>query len=514
MSTRYPDWTATDVRPEDPCWGVYARLSLAGDEDETGVDRQVADAINEARRRGAKRVRIYADDGFSAFKRRVVRPRFEDLLTDLADDRLPGGVVAWRAERLARQPRDAERLLDALRADEDDPRTNAYTIADGVDTSTEAGKFVFRQLVQFGRWESKAIGQRVARAARARAEQGRFHGGPPAFGHRDGTAWREVEPREADAIRGAAERILAGDGVRSILRDWTAQGLLTRTGKPWQHAAWRNMILSPRMAGLRVSHGVESSGVDPEGRPWIAQILDEETWRALKRVLEDPARRRQNPGGQAKHLLTSVLRCGACFGPLRAKGHAGHKNGRGYWTYGCIKDWYHPTACGKVWIKGVLTDQYIEGVVLAALSDRSVVAALTRGMSAQADGPDGDEEGELHAALLEVRERVLAAEVAWMRGPAVLEAEFGISPEGYRRWRAGAIAERDELEKRVARLTRGRAVVRAVADPERFWAEATLETKRDVIRAVCPDIVVRQAASLPEFPQRWDRRRIAITFAG
>ena len=514
MSTRYPDWIAADVSPEDPWWGVYARLSLAGDEDETGVDRQVADGIKEARRRGAKRIRIYADDGFSAFKRRVVRPRFEDLLADLANDRLPGGVVAWRAERLARQPRDAERLLDALRADEDDPRTTAYTIADGVDTSTEAGKFVFRQLVQFGRWESKAIGQRVARAARARSEQGRFHGGPPAFGHRDGTAWRDVEPREADAIRGAAERILAGEGVRSILRDWTARGLLTRRGKPWQHAAWRKMIISPRMAGLRVHHGVESSGVDPEGQPWIGQILDEETWRAVKRVLEDPARRSQNPGGQARHLLTGVMRCGVCLGPLRAKGNAGHKNGQGYWTYGCVKDWSHPTACGRVWIKGSPSDEYIEGVVVAALSDSAVVAALTKGIGGQPDAPDVDEGAELRKALLEIRERIVVAEVAWMRGPAVLEAELGISPEGYRRWRAGAIGERDELERRLARLVRGRAVVRAVADPEQFWAEATLETRRDVIRAVCPEIVVRQAASVPEFPQRWDRRRIAITFAG
>ena len=70
------------------------------------------------------------------------------------------------------------------------------------------------------------------------------------------------------------------------------------------------------------------------------------------------------------------------------------------------------------------------------------------------------------------------------------------------------------MERRLTRLVRGRAVVRAVADPEQFWAEATLETRRDVIRAVCPEIVVRQAASVPEFPQRWDRRRIAITFAG
>jgi len=515
MPERPTEWIADDAALGDLWWGIYARLSMAGDEDETGVDRQIADGLKEARRRGAKRVRIYADDGFSAYKRKVVRPRFEALLEDIADGRLPGGVVAWRAERLARRPKDAQRLIDALDAEEPNPRSIAYTISDGVDTSTDPGLFVFRQLVEFGRWESKAISQRVARAHLSRFEAGRFGGSPPAFGHKDGTAWREVEPAAAEAIRLAAQRLIAGEGVMSILRDWAARGITTRTGQRWQHPAWRKMMMSPRIAGLRVLRGLESSGVDAKGLPWIAPILDLESWRSVKRIFEDPSRR-TNGTGDARHLLTSILRCGnpKCLGSLRAKGNAGRKNGPDYWTYGCSKDYGHPEACGRIWIKGSHTDAYIEGVVLAALSDPAVIAALTRASSGEPADDWAKEETDLRADLLATRERIIAVEMAWMKGPAALEAEIGISPEGYRRWRAGEVERRDDIERQLARLVRTRSVVRAIADPDAFWAAATLQEKREIVRAVCPAIVVRQAASIPEFPQRWDRRRIAITLAG
>jgi DNA invertase Pin-like site-specific DNA recombinase len=41
----------------------------------------------------------------------VVRPGFEQLLTDLASG-LIDGICVWDSDRLARQPRDLERLID------------------------------------------------------------------------------------------------------------------------------------------------------------------------------------------------------------------------------------------------------------------------------------------------------------------------------------------------------------------------------------------------------------------
>lgn len=506
------DWSAADAAPHDPLWAVYARLSLE-DEAQQGVDRQISDTTRDARHRGAKRIRVYADRGFSASKRRVIRPQFEELLADL-EAGFVSYVVAWRAERLARQPRDAERLMDALGADETPPRAIAYTVADSVDSSTDAGAFIFRQLVQFGKWESKAIGQRVARAQKSRMESGRFSGSPPAFGHRDGTGWREIEPAEAVLLQEGAARVVAGEGIRSILRDFNQRGARTRRGSGWQHRAFIKTLTSPRMIGARMVGDTVNTGTDETGTPWIAPILDRETWDQVRRILLDPARRPLNPGGTPKHLLTGLMRCAVCLGPLRAKGNSGKAHGAGYWTYGCIKDAYHLTACGRVWIKGAPTDSYIENIVLSHLRMPGVVSALTHGTAGVEPGAEG-EEADLRRQAFESRERIIAVEAASLRGPQALELEFGVSVAAYRSWRPGALADLDELERRLGRYARARTVVRAIADPSRFWEEASLDERRATVRAVLPDITVLQAAAVADPPpRRWDARRIRWTAVG
>lgn len=512
-----PVWVSPSARPEDRWWGVYSRVSAPGETttEETSVDRQTADGLEEARRRGAQRVRIYEDRGFSAYKRGVRREAFEELLEDIEAVEIVA-VVAWRAERLARQPRDAERLMEALGADDDRPRAVAYTIRDGVDTNDEPGKFVFRQLVQFGRWESRAISDRVRRARRAAIEDGRFSGSPPAFGHRDGTQWREIVPEEVALVREGATRAIAGEGVRSILRDFNARGSRTRSGAHWQHRAWIKMVTSPRMIGARMVGDAKYHGTDAEGNSRIGAILDQDTWEQVRTILLDPNRRKHDYGGTPKHLLTGLMRCGAtaegrlCGEPLRAKGQSGRSHGPGYWTYGCVRDAYHTEACGRVWIKGSNTDAYIERVVLAHLRMPSVVSALSLGLG---DSEDPTEEAsELRRRLMALKERIVTAEVAALKGLSVLEAEFGVSMEGYRVWRAQALAERDDLEKSIARTTRARSVVKAIADPEEFWRQAALDERRDLVRSVLPSIFVRPASSVPGNPRRWNHRRIKLDF--
>jgi hypothetical protein len=206
------------------------------------------------------------------------------------------------------------------------------------------------------------------------------------------------------------------------------------------------------------------------------------------------------------------MRCSVCLGPLRAKGGTTRKKADTYWTYSCIKDAYHASACGRVHIRGDHTDRHIEGIVLAHLRLPAVRAALTRGSTGPGAVPE--DEATLRAEALKLREQIVSVEVAWMLGPAELESRHGISPEGYRLWRADALARRDELERRIGLSIRSRSVVAALMDPQAAWAQATLEERREVVRSVLPEIVVSPAPSLPTFPQRWNPRRIAWTAAG
>lgn len=521
----YPDWLAPDATDADPWWGVYGRLSDADDVDEIakedaravaagqpskGVTRQLRDGTDTSRAgagvpglAGAKRIRFYVDDGISASKRNVIRPAFELAVSELGSG--PDEtryLVAWKSERLTRQPHEAEALLTAL-GDVDDIQATAITITDGVNTDSDHARYMFRQLVQFGNWESKAIGVRRKRKHLEQLEQGRFPGGPPAFGHKDKTAWREIEPSEADAIRDAATRVLAGEGVKSILRGWTAHDIKTRRGGSWQHPAWIKMMTSPRLAGLRILRGQEVNS----GR--IAPILEVDTWRDVRAILLDPARKPvPMHDGRPRHLLTGLMRCALCHSTLRAKGNGGKANGPGYWTYGCAKEG-RPLACGRIWIKGDPTDRHIEGLVLALLRRPEVRDAL---MASAGQGTrPSDDVAALSAERIALHTRIVALESAHLGG--TLEADFAVSADGYREYRTKALAQLDLIDTRLAKAARGRTVIAALLDPEAFWETAELGQRRDVIRAVLPEIVVHPAETVPYYPQRWDDRRISWTHA-
>lgn len=84
---------------------------------------------------------------------------------------------------------------------------------------------------------------------------------------------------------------------------------------------------------------------------------------------------------------------------------------------------------------------------------------------------------------------------------------------GYRAWRKDALRQRDELEGQVVAADR---LVRlpAAETPEAAWATADLTVKRAIIRALWQENTILPASSIPEFPQRWDKRRIRVVPAG
>ncbi|MDQ3827605.1 MAG: recombinase family protein, partial [Actinomycetota bacterium] len=128
--------------------------------------------------------------------------------------------------------------------------------------------------------------------------------GPRGFGHSHDRA--EVIEDEAAEIRDAARRLLGGETLSSIVRDWNRRGLRTTTGRPWRVNSLSALLIQPRLAGLHVD---ERHVYTPSWPP----ILDRETHDRLVALRNSRAVVRRPP---QRSLLAGLVKCGKCRGAL------------------------------------------------------------------------------------------------------------------------------------------------------------------------------------------------------
>jgi Recombinase len=200
-----------------------------------------------------------------------------------------------------------------------------------------------------------------------------INGGIRPFGFsRDRT---RVVHAEAAIIREAAARVLAGESLGAIAGDLTARGVATVRGGPWSRTSIRQLLLRPRVAGLRQHRGAV---VGPAAWP---AILDGETYEGLRATLTGPRRRPPGLTNARKYLLSGIASCGVCRSPLKVH----HGGPSAPLAYACPR-----RGCGKVRRSLPHLDELVTGLVLDRLAgERSRQADPVRAnVLAGLAGPD------------------------------------------------------------------------------------------------------------------------------
>jgi hypothetical protein len=166
-------------------------------------------------------------------------------------------VIVYSAERLYRRVAEIDDLIEQLR---DVP---VHSVSSGnVDLATADGRMLARVLASMAQHESEKRGERVARAARQRAEDGGYGGGRRRFGYMK-TADALLED-EAEAMRVAYKAVAAGATLESIVRDWKARfGVGSLGGKI------TGVQVRDPGAGRRTGEGTRWDTLHP-GRAWAA----------------------------------------------------------------------------------------------------------------------------------------------------------------------------------------------------------------------------------------------------
>jgi DNA invertase Pin-like site-specific DNA recombinase len=288
---------ATDV-------AIYTRISQADPAEQTATHRQESACRAYAAAKGWEVVELYEDVDRSAYTG-ARRPAYDDMLERVAEGEL-GGVLVWKLDRLMRRPSDFEGFWSLC----EQHRTMLASVTEPIDTSNELGLAIVRMLVTFASFESATKGIRT----RAKLEELARAGEPPAhgravYGYTRGL--REVVPEQAVVIQEAANRVIGGDSLTAIIRDWTARGVMSPKGAVWAPSSLRKLLLNPYLVGDRRYRGeVVATGC------WPA-ILDRDIFERAGAALHS---RFRPVGPPAHYLLTGLLRCGQCGGAVVGHG--------------------------------------------------------------------------------------------------------------------------------------------------------------------------------------------------
>ncbi|EFL00964.1 recombinase [Streptomyces sp. SPB78] len=283
---------------------VYCRISQADDDDQTGVDRQERICREIAERRGLAidPAHVFVDNSRSAWSRKRKRPGWEQLL-DGARDRSFRHIIAYHPDRLMRQPRDLEELLQVS----DDHAITLHGEANRRDLADPDDRFILRIEVAHACRSSDDTSRRLKSAMEDRAREGKPQGGVRRFGYAKGGM--TVIEDEAEIVREVFDRYLKGEGAAPLAKDLHRRGIRTANGKAWTSGTIRALLDSRHVAGIRMHRG-EEIGLGA----WPA-IIDAGVWaevRARREYRSAVHREARSKPAQRYYLLRGLVMCGRC----------------------------------------------------------------------------------------------------------------------------------------------------------------------------------------------------------
>ncbi len=366
---------------------IYARFS-SDRQDERSIEDQARLCRELAERLGAAVGDTYADYGISG-AHLASRPQALRLIADLRAKRFDL-VLAEALDRISRDQEDTAHLWKRVTF----AGAKLVTVAEGEISELHVGlKGTMNALFL------KDLAQKVRRGQRGRIAQKRAAGGL-SYGYKvvrelDGRGelvrgLRAIDEPQAAVVRRIFERYVAGESARAIAAALNAEGVTAPFGGRWNastingHAQRGNGILSNQLYVGRLIYNRVGMVKDPEtGRrvsrlnspkDWVIEnvpdlrIVEDALWEAAqarKRAIAGaPLSQRRRP----PHLLSGLVRCGDCGGPLVI-----HDRDR----LACSRHREQGTcANGRTIARVALERRVLEGLKAKLLSPAAVRAAL------------------------------------------------------------------------------------------------------------------------------------------
>lgn len=310
---------------------ITVRLTIQT-ESTTSPERQLKECRSFCVSRGWDVVGVAEDLSVSAT---AAPPWKRPELSRWLEDRAPefDVIVFWRLDRFVRRVGDLHEMIEWAEQHGDKGLVSA---TEPFDLTSPAGKATATMITTFAQMEARAVAERVASSRAHLLTSSRWGGSSPPFGYRtyakDGARYLEINHETAAIVREAARRVIDGEPVNAICRDFEERGLpapadtyqRNKSGKDfvWYPRTLKGILTSPSLLGWKTrSEDVPGKAYkkrvlvhDQDGRAVrVAEaVLDQEVFDRLQHALARSASPVTQRSATPRTPLLGVIKCGRC----------------------------------------------------------------------------------------------------------------------------------------------------------------------------------------------------------
>jgi site-specific DNA recombinase len=312
---------------------AYARYS-SDQQSASSIDDQLRNVRAYCERQGWPAPQVYQDAAISGA--RNDRPGYRALLAAAS------GFDVILVDDLSRLARDSIEVAQAVRR-LTFAGVRLIGVSDGVDTGRKSHKADVGLRGLMGELYLDDLRDKTHRGLSGRALAGASAGGLP-YGYRvTERGQRAIDLQQAEVVRRIYRAYLDGHSARQIAAQLNADGVPSPRGSTWAASAIHGdarrgigILVNPIYTGRQtwnrsrwIKHPDTGRRVRQE-RPeseWITTeqpelaIIDPATWAAVQarlggRQCGDKGQAKRSAGRPPAHLLSGLLRCGECGGPM------------------------------------------------------------------------------------------------------------------------------------------------------------------------------------------------------
>lgn len=335
---------------------LYSRVSTEMQVDGYSLEAQKSVLKKFAEREEMQIIEYYEDAGKSG-KSIEGRPAFKKMLSDIESGQSVDYILVYKLSRFGRNAADILNSLELIQTYD----VNLICIEEGIDSSQTSGKLLISVLSAVAEIERENILEQTMNGRREKARQGLWNGGPAPYGYflKDNKLY--INEDEAELVRLIYDKYVNTNiGYSGIAKYLNLQGIkkVVRTDRmieEWS-AHFVNLILENPVYCGKIAYGRRTlekvKGKKNEYKRINATdyitvdglhepLVSEEVWNKAQEKRQTTGKKFASKYGKDRtHLLTGLLKCPVCGGPMYANRHCWTKKDGTYKEVG-----YY--VCGK-----------------------------------------------------------------------------------------------------------------------------------------------------------------------